>query len=87
MYSQSEQPVILVQYYLSHIQYLVIDGNHRISAKKHNHMDFVNVVLIDPFRAANLMATQFERAFYLFCCEINNLNACFNSSCACMFFS
>lgn len=86
-YISTTFPIILVHYYLSNMKYLVIDGNHRISAKKLHNQKTINAVIINPFDTANLMPTKFEQAFYLFLCEINNLNDCLTASCASMFLS
>lgn len=62
-YSQTEDPVIVIPYVNSNTRYLVIDGNHRVSAcvKKRKQ---INVVCIEPLSIPDLFITETEKIFY-----------------------
>lgn len=65
----SQEPIIVVPYFLSSIPYWVIDGNHRITAKIAADIDTVTAVVLRRDEVPPLLATKFERELYLLLTE------------------
>ena len=68
-YCQCEAPVILVIFCHKGFDYLVIDGNHRIDARKRNAIDTINAILLTPEETISILQSNFEIAAYLFLYE------------------
>lgn len=68
-YCSCNEPVILVDFCCNNFFYLVIDGNHRIEARKQKKIDNINAVLIPPQNTVTLLKSKFEIALYIFLYE------------------
>lgn len=66
-------PIILVPCNLRGFDYIVIDGNHRVSQAKAHNKDVISAILIEPSRAYSFIQSEFEKAVYLFLCEGFNI--------------
>lgn len=65
-YLHIKSPIILVPYNLDGCDYLVIDGNHRLSAAIRYGMYSTNAVYLTTEQASKLFASEFEKLIYLF---------------------
>lgn len=69
---QSSKPVILAPITLdTYIKFIVIDGNHRVSAKKENVHTDIPVIMYNPTKAHDFVSP-INWAFYLFFIETYN---------------
>ena len=68
-YSICQKPVILVNFFHCGLQYLVIDGNHRIAARKIENISEINGILLPPQYVERILYSRFETAVYLFLYE------------------
>ncbi|WWU66756.1 hypothetical protein QJR26_18515 (plasmid) [Clostridium baratii] len=72
----SKQLLFATQFIADDIYLLIIDGNHRITAKLNQAQDcYVKIVYIQPEDIINYMPSKFEQCFYLFLFEINNFSS------------
>lgn len=79
-YSKCKLPVTIVPYILDGCTYLVIDGNHRITAFKKNNVKDILGILLSPNDAISLINSEFEKAIYLFLYEGSNVESFINNS-------
>lgn len=63
-YENETEPVILVPFWFGKAKYLVIDGNHRVSAYRRCGKESIKVKVIDYSTAGKMLATDFERTVY-----------------------
>lgn len=68
-YSICQEPIFLVNFCHGGSIYLVIDGNHRVSARKKAKIDYINGILFTPQDSLKLLSSEFEIAIYLFLYE------------------
>lgn len=68
-YCQCETPVILVIFCHKGFDYLVIDGNHRIDARKRKAIESINAILLTPEETILTLQSKFEITVYLFLFE------------------
>lgn len=68
-YSACEKPIILVSLLHCGLRYLVIDGNHRVSARKKQNIPSINGILLPPDCTEQLFYSNFEKAIYIFLYE------------------
>lgn len=68
-YETCGTPIIIVPYYFGGFRYLVIDGNHRVTARMRSAVKTVPGVILTPIDASSLISSAFERGIYTFICE------------------
>ena len=68
-YCSCNEPIILVDFMCNNFFYLVIDGNHRIEARRQKKVENINAVLIPPTQTVTLFKSRFEIALYIFLYE------------------
>jgi hypothetical protein len=69
-YSKCNEPIIAIEYQFDGFDYLVIDGNHRLSFLSKNKIkDSVDVILLPLKDTLNLIYSEFEKSLYLFLFE------------------
>lgn len=87
-YCECQEPVLIVPFCHGGFYYLVIDGNHRIAARKNLNFEYIDGIILNIQDAVNILSSNFEVAIYLFLYEgfllaqndfsiINNSNAKF----------
>lgn len=80
-YADCDVPIVTVPFYIQNSQMLVIDGNHRVTAKiAANSKSILSLNL--PFDKVRnlLLLTNFEKSIYSFLYEINNIYQYINNS-------
>lgn len=80
-YQYCKKPIIVIPYNNCGLNYLVIDGNHRITSyKKHNKSE-INAKLLDIESIIPLIASNFEKALYFLIFESEDFsNYIYNSA-------
>lgn len=87
-YCECQEPVLIVPFCHGGFFYLVIDGNHRIAARKKFNFEYIDGIILNIQDAVSILSSNFEVATYLFLYEgfllaqndfsiINNSNAKF----------
>lgn len=79
-YEFCNMPIIVVPYCLGGYSYLVIDGNHRVTARFNNHIDSIATVVFSVNNTLPLIVSDFEKALYLFLQEGSNPKEFINNS-------
>ena len=80
-YSTCSEPIIAIEYPKDGFNYLVIDGNHRLSfLSKNNIKRSVDVILLSLKDTLNLIHSEFEKSVYLFLFESAHIEECINDS-------
>lgn len=79
-YDLCEIPVIIVQYTLDGFRYLLIDGNHRVTAKKQTNQHSVTGIVLTFEDSVSLIQSEFERALYTFLYEGSRVSEFINRS-------
>lgn len=80
-YSKCSEPIIAIEYPKDGFNYLVIDGNHRLSfLSKNSTQDSINVILLSLKDTLNLIHSEFEKSVYLFLYEGGHIEECINDS-------
>lgn len=79
-YDLCDIPVIIVQYVLDGFRYLLIDGNHRVTAKKLTNQYSVTGIVLTFEDSVSLIQSEFERALYTFFYEGSHINEYINDS-------
>lgn len=64
-YSICQEPIFIVNFCHCGSLYLVIDGNHRVSARKKSNIHYINGILFTPQDSLKLLSSEFEKAIYL----------------------
>lgn len=79
-YSKCSEPIIAIEYLMDGFDYLVIDGNHRLSfLSKNNVKKSVDVILLSLKDTINLIHSEFEKSVYLFLYEGAHVEECINN--------
>lgn len=65
-YSKCQEPIIAVNYFYDGFNYLVIDGNHRVTSFKEDASQSIEVKLLSLSHALDLIESVLEKAIYLF---------------------
>lgn len=68
-YANCNIPVVVIPYLSNGIPYLIIDGNHRITAKSKESIKMVNAVVLTVEDTLSLISSGFEKSIYLFLIE------------------
>ena len=63
-FSALVEPIILIPYYYGAIQYLVIDGNHRVTAKITEHKP-INCYVVNPLDNISVFTSEAEKYYYM----------------------
>lgn len=63
LYANLQEPIILVPFPNGDTNYLVVDGNHRVTARKATHKT-INSYCVDPLAIENAFFSNAEKCFY-----------------------
>lgn len=68
---QSKKPIILSPFYkLPAKKFVVIDGNHRLTAKLENNIEYINYIIYNPINKSDFCSL-FDWAMYISFMEVN----------------
>lgn len=68
---KSDEPIIIIPFATdSHKKYLVVDGNHRVTAKISQREKFIKAYILNQEAASYSLFTNFQRTLYLFLSEV-----------------
>lgn len=62
-FSKREDPVTIIPYMIGNTRFLVVDGNHRVTAKKHNNLS-IPCRLVNPLDSNRSFFSQTEKYCY-----------------------
>lgn len=74
-YSNANKPILVVPYFNGKYQYLVIDGNHRLTYRMRHNVRDVSVLIISEQSVIDqqLFSSSFDSMYYIFINEINHM--------------
>lgn len=75
VYSNSKEPIIMVPFLFNQYNYLVIDGNHRLTYKTKNNINDVHALIISEQTVIehSLFSSGFDKFYYIMINEINHM--------------
>lgn len=74
-YSSSNEPIIIVPFLDRQYNYLVIDGNHRLTYKAKNNIDGIHALIISEQSVIelSLFSSGFDKLYYIMHNELNHM--------------
>lgn len=74
-YSNSKEPIVMVPFLDRHYNFLVIDGNHRLTYKTKNNIDDIHALIISEQTVIehSLFSSGFDKFYYIMSNELNHM--------------
>lgn len=74
-YSKANNPILIVPYLNGKINYLVVDGNHRLTYKTQHNINQIYALIISEKSIIenSLFSSSFDKFYYIFNNEINHI--------------